>query len=315
MRWPCSLVAVLLLACAEGGGGTGDGGPRRDASRDDGGEDPMDDAGRRDGGRRDASISCPAGQHACGGGCIDDLANDPANGCRLGCGEACPAPPAGTTACSMAGACTFTCTSPFRMMGDTCVCTARTCEDMGWECGAPDDGCGMPLDCGSCGTGTCIDGACACMPDPHEENDSNTTATRIATLNDADAPRDSIVSDDNIDELTDVDWLRWEITDGTDFGNPQITVTLDQIPIGSTYQLSTFYACNGGMDATSCTGATVDDEIGHGCTSSGTTVRTHMLATDCEHASTDDSGVLLVRVRAPSWGSTCEPYRVTVRVR
>lgn len=315
MRLAGSLAALLLLACAQGGGAGGtdasgngrDGGPRRD------GGEAIDDGGRRDGGRPDASISCPSGQHACGGGCIDDLANEPANGCRLGCGEACPAPPSGSTACSMMGTCTFACTPPFRMMGDTCACTARTCEDMGWNCGAPDDGCGRPLDCGSCGTGTCIDGACSCAPDTHEENDSNTTATRVAALSDGADPPDSIVSG-NLDAAADADWFRWEITDDRDGGNPVVTVTLDQIPIGSTLELSTFYACLDGTDGTSCTGGASDNEIGRGCSSAGTTVLMHELSTDCDRVGLSDDGVLFVRVRATS-GSSCEPYRVTVRVR
>ena len=32
-------------------------------------------------------------------------------------------------------------------------CTPKTCQDMDWECGVGDDGCGQELDCGPCGDG------------------------------------------------------------------------------------------------------------------------------------------------------------------
>ena len=40
-------------------------------------------------------------------------------------------------------------------------CTPKTCQDLGWECGTTDDGCGGSLDCGTCSNGeTCNDGKC-----------------------------------------------------------------------------------------------------------------------------------------------------------
>lgn len=318
MRFAWSILVVMgLLGCAEGASGTGDAGtPRRDSgSRGDGGDVPGEDGGRprRDGG---SSTTCDTGQHACGGGCIDDLANDPANGCRLGCGEACPAPPSGMVSCSAEGTCAFTCTPPFHPVGDSCECAPFTCEDMGWTCGAPDDGCGTPLDCGTCATGTCIDGTCACMPDGHEADDSSTTAPSYGSFDDAADPPDTVLSDHTLDDARDLDWMRFSITDGTDLSNPTLTVTLDQIPIGSDYDLSAFYVCSGGTDASTCSTGTADNEVGRGCTSAGTGAsETVVVATECDHLSTDDSGTLYVRVRSATWGSTCDPYRVTLRVR
>jgi hypothetical protein len=309
---------VLFAACAEGGGGeAGDGGPPRTD-----GSPPADagqvDAGRLDGGRRDAgSTSCPAGQHACGGGCVDDLPNDPANGCRLGCGEPCPTPSHGTASCTAGGTCDFTCTAPFRRVEDRCECAPRTCADVGAMCGAPDDGCGRALDCGTCPGGrACVEGRCACAPDGREPNDNHTIATMYpGALDDSRDPPDVVYDDMTIHQATDVDWIRFEVVDGTDFGNPQITVTLDRVPSGATFELSAFYVCAAGRDATTCSSGIADAEVGSGCRTSGTGTMTITLATDCEHFSTDDSGALLVRVRATTWSASCDAYRLTVRVR
>lgn len=316
------LFASICSACAQGGvgsgsdagGGTRDGGPPSDGGpEDDSG--PGTDAGRRDAG---SSTTCPAGQHACGGGCIDDLANEPENGCRLGCGEACPAPAMGTASCNAAGACDFTCALPFRREGDACVCVPRTCEEMSATCGAPDDGCGTTLDCGSCGGGSCIDGRCACTPDAGEPaNDSRSNAASLGSFDDSDDPDDAIVSDLNLDEDVDLDWIRASIVDGTDFGNPRLTVTLDRVPSGADYELSAFYVCGGGTDVSTCSMGSADNEVGRGCrASSGSgTSATVEIETECDHLSTDDGGTLFIRVRATTWGGSCEPYRVTLRVR
>ena len=318
------LLAVLTVsfvaACAQGGGAETDGGGgTRDAGAPLDGS-PEDDAGRGDAGRRDGGggTSCPTGQHACGGGCIDDLPNEPANGCRLGCGEACPAPAMGTASCSSAGACDFTCPVPFRREGDACVCTPRTCESMGAMCGAPDDGCGTTLDCGTCASGACVDGRCSCAPDPHEPaNDSRSNAPSFGSYDDSEDPPDGVVGDLSLDEETDVDWMRFSIVDGNDFGNPELTVTLDRVPSGADYRLSAFYVCGGGTDASTCSMGSSDNEVGRGCSASTGTAGSAVvaIATECEHLSTDESGTLYVRVRASTWGGSCEPYRVRLRVR
>lgn len=183
---------------------------------------------------------------------------------------------------------------------------------------SPGDGCGTPLDCGSCGTGSCIDGSCSCAPDAHEPDDSRTLVSSLGTYDDTDDPPDVVVGTHTLDEERDADWFRFAIVDGTDFGgsNPLLTITLDQIPSGSSYDLSAFYVCDGGTNASTCTGGARDTEVGAGCTATGTG-SSHSLAlqTECEHVSTDESGTLYVRVRASTWASTCGPYRVTLRVR
>ena len=84
---------------------------------------PREDAG--------TPLECEAGQHRCGAGCIDDLANEPANGCRLGCGEPCPTPPDGEASCDEDGACVVACPPPFRLEGGECVCTPMDCTALG----------------------------------------------------------------------------------------------------------------------------------------------------------------------------------------
>lgn len=316
-------LAFSIWACADGGGGgsfdAGTGGST-DAARADTGP-PVDGGPPRDAGRRDSGTptTCGAGQHSCGGGCIDDLPNEPANGCRMGCGEACPAPTSGAVTCSAAGACDFTCTPPFRRQGDDCVCAPVTCEDMGATCGAPDDGCGTPLDCGGCGGGACVDGHCACTPDPREPgNDSSSLAPNLGSFADADDPPDAVHTDMNIDEASDVDWVRFSIEDATDFpfgSNPSLTVTLSQVPAGSTYALTAFYVCNGSGDATSCAQGTSNNEIGRGCATSVVGGATGQVQLETECSGTDESGTLYVRVRASVWGGSCEPHRLTLRVR
>jgi hypothetical protein len=220
----------------------------------------------------------------------------------------------------MDGTCTWSCEPPFRREGERCVCTPTTCAAMGYECGAPDDGCGMSLDCGRCMDGaTCTTGRCECSPDAREPNDSNTMPSEVGPrLNDADDPPDVILSGVNLHRMADEDWFSWPITDGTDFGNPRITVTLRNIPIGSDYTLSAYYVCGDRTDNSTCASGAPDNFVGRGCTgsASGSTPETVELETDCARGlDSDDSGTLLVRVRAASWASTCAPYEVVVRVR
>jgi len=296
------LAALLLLtACGAPSTGPADAG-HRDAARD-GGPGP------------DGGTVCPAGQHACGAGCIDDLADDPAVGCRLGCGEPCPTPTSGTSSCSAEGRCDFECAAPYHREGNDCVCAARTCASMMYECGAPDDGCGHVLDCGTCALGVCLSGLCSCMPDAHEVDDTAAIAPTLGTYDDSTNPPPVTLTDYNLHTAADVDWTGYTIIDGADLGNPDITVTLSGVRADSAYQLSAFYVCNNGTDATTCAAGAADAEIGAGCTAAPGTTSTVHLTTDCNYLGLDDSGRLLVRVRASSWGAlACDPYHLTVEI-
>lgn len=291
---------VLAVGCATGEGGG------------DGGADVMDGGGQGDAGTIDAGGggACPTGQHRCGAGCIDDLENLPENGCRLGCGEPCPTPSGGAAACDEAGMCTLGCEPPFHMEDGECVCAPRTCEDIGYQCGAPDDGCGTPLDCGACdGDGVCTDGLCSCPKDEREPNDSTLGAVMLGTMRDAD-DETRTWNEFNLHSARDEDWFKIEIRDEGWLGNPEITVTLDEIPPGSDYDLSAWYVCAEGGDQSSCT-------VGSPCSgrASGTTDESIFMNTDCARAtSTDDSGTLWIRIQSASWGGSCAPYRLQVHV-
>ncbi|MBX3268932.1 MAG: hypothetical protein KF729_01650 [Sandaracinaceae bacterium] len=314
MRSLWSLTAALLfsLGCADGGGGMLDGGagtPR------DGGA-TADAGGAADGGARtDAGgpTTCGPGQHACGAGCIDDLPNTPENGCRFGCGEACPTPPDGAADCDAAGQCTFACPPPFRREGGACVCARRTCEDWGHTCGAPDDGCGTPLDCGSCSTDAiCFEGACQCPPDREEPNETRIAAKLIGTATDS-PDTDLSFTELSIHVASDQDWFQIPVTDAFDFGNPQVRVTLRDIPSGDDYDLAAYYVCTSGGDSSACTTGTPDPMIGRGCRSAnlGSATETVEIATEC--SGTDESGSLYIHVSARTFTGTCQRYRLNVR--
>ncbi len=55
------------------------------------------------------------------------------------------------------------CDSGFSCDGGQCVCTPKTCDQLGRECGNWDNGCGSIISCGSCDAGQCNDGTCALM--------------------------------------------------------------------------------------------------------------------------------------------------------
>lgn len=302
-----ALSASLLVACATGAGAGGDGST---AQMDAGPDEPDEDGG--------GTALCDEGQHRCGGGCIDDLENLPENGCRFGCGEPCPTPPDGMAACDEAGLCTIGCAPPFHLEGTECVCTPNTCDDIGYTCGAPDNGCGTPLDCGACdGDGVCMDGTCSCPEDDREPNDSTLAADGqpfLAQMNDADGT-ELTYREFNIAAPDDVDWYRFDVDDGSDGGAPVISVWLDDIPAGSDYDLSAFWTCDDGTPGEGCNSGATDREIGWGCSSnsSGTTSEFVEIDSWCGHTFGGDPGVLYVRVTAPRWGGSCAPYSLRVR--
>lgn len=298
----CFVCLALACGCAEGSDSDAgvDGGPstRRDAG-------PRDDAG---------PAGCPSGQHDCGGGCIDDLENVPEVGCRLGCGEACPTPPDGVAGCSDEGTCTTACEPPFREMDGVCVCTPRTCEDMGFMCGAPDDGCGTALDCGACeGDGVCTDGLCACPEDDEEPNDNRLSPPTIGALTDS-PDSEATFSDFTLHDADDEDWFILDISDDFDAGNPQITVILRSIPSGSNYDLAAYYVCGSGGDSSSCTSGAADNMIGRGCASSSSGSLQEQVGLDTECSGSDDGGRLYLRVTSATWGGSCAAYELHVTV-
>ena len=308
-----ALGAALLAsgACASGDEGTdGDGGIAGEGGAADAGEV---DAG---GGRVDAGDprECPTGQHLCGGGCIDDQPNEPESGCRLGCGEPCPTSEFEVASCTTEGECTFECEPPSVREGDECVCDRDTCEDLGAMCGTLDDGCGGTLECGTCADGTeCVDGMCGCPDDAGEPNESRLSTHDLPAF--SDAPDTSMTFDAfTISSDTDEDWYEFTVSDDFDAGNPQVRVTLDMIPPGSNYDLGVWYVCGSGGDSSSCAAGATDNMIGNGCVSasSGTTSETVEIDTDC--SGTDDSGVVYMRVTAPTFGGSCAPYRLQVDV-
>lgn len=252
---------------------------------------------------------CGTGQHRCGAGCIDDLPNEPAHGCRNGCGEPCPTPPDGTAACSPEGTCTFACEPPFYRDGATCVCRARTCADLGFSCGAPDDGCGRTLDCGGCdGGGVCISGSCSCPPDAREPNNGRLQAPEIARL--TDAPDSSATfAEFNLHSATDQDWFTIHVDDDWDAGNPQIRVELDRVPEGSEYTLTAWYVCDNGSDESPCT-------VARTCSAGATSAASASveIATECG-GTTDEHGVLWIQITPTRWSGSCAPYRLVVNVR
>jgi len=58
------------------------------------------------------------------------------------------------------------CSSGYCNALGVCACLATTCAELGAQCGAPDNGCGDALDCGTCNTGEACDASnqCQCVP-------------------------------------------------------------------------------------------------------------------------------------------------------
>lgn len=121
---------------------------------DDGGTDPGDDDVCGDGvvtGSETCDRAIPAGSPgACPTSCNDGLActNDVLEGSAATCDARCTTTP--ITACVNDDSC---CPSVCTTENDSdCSCTPRTSCDVG-ECGIVDDGCGGPLNCGTCAIG------------------------------------------------------------------------------------------------------------------------------------------------------------------
>lgn len=300
----CLALVIAVAACADGGTGH-----RVDAG--------ALDLGPGDGGGVDMRIGCGSGMHMCPSGCVADRADDPANACRLGCGSTpCTAPTGGTAICSAAGMCDFECTAPFVREGEGCACMPQTCEDLTATCGTPDDGCGTPLSCGMCGVGSsCAAGHCACTPDDGEPNNRELDAILLGATNDADNGPTLTASMYNADNALDVDFYEVNVTDGTDLGNPALTVTLDGMPAGTNLDLVVWYRCTAGGDAHTCAvGSAYSGAGGAGCSSSNPGPSTETVEIDTECSTTDESGRLVIRVATSGFGA-CGNYHLVVETR
>lgn len=307
MGWTILGLVIALLSAGGCGGDSGSGEATPDAGEGPEAGPPSDAGGTPDAGPDE----CLPGQHRCAEACVEDLPDEPLNGCRLGCGEPCSEPDGGHATCTLSGECDFVCDPPFVREGARCRCEPATCTTLGAACGTLDDGCGGTLECGGCmGGATCTDGRCACADDPGELNDTRETATSLETLTDA-PDSDLTETEYAIGHASDVDWYAVEITDGTDGGNPQITVTLTDIPAGSDYDLAIYYLCSGNTSV--CTdGEPITLMDGCGSSNGGAADEVAGLSSEC--SGIDDSGLLLVEVTAASWGGSCEPYTLSVSV-
>ena len=285
-----ALTGVIgALGC--GGGGSTDGGPGPDAT------------------------SCPVNMHSCSGSCVADGDNDPATGCRLGCGSACPSPTGGVPICS-AGACDVMCTAPYERSGGTCVCMPQSCSARGIQCGMTDDGCGTSVNCGMCGTGqACVDGACACGPDGAEPNEDPTTAF---ALGDFPTMPDTVMSFAmfSLQSMDDVDFFKVRVVDAELTMNPVMRVTLSNVPAGSDFELGVWFTCDNSPNTSRCDQGTPDTSFGDvGCigqmSMTGGLDRAQITGF-CNGE--EKSGDLIIRVRATTWMNACMPYTLEVSI-
>ncbi|MCS6797652.1 MAG: hypothetical protein NZ898_03840 [Myxococcota bacterium] len=313
-------VLLLVGACASGGQrdpATGEAALDAATGSTDAGVDVSETAPALDASpdaHADGGSACPPGRHRCGESCADDGPDDPSTGCRLGCGMPCPVPEHAEAICTSEGRCDFRCVPPATRSGDGCRCTPRTCADVGAACGTIDDGCGGRRECGSCASGSCVEGRCRCGADDVEPNDAQLAATALRELTDA---PDSLASYEtwNLHEATDVDWLRMRVRDEFDAGNPIVTVTLDASATGHDLDLGAWYVCDAGGDGSACTMGAGDAMLGRGCLGETVGDVPESVRIEAECSGTNDTGTLFVRVRARTWSGRCDPYRLRVEVR
>jgi hypothetical protein len=291
---PLVALVASMAAC------TSDAGP---GSTDDPWTFPDDDAGTR----------CLSSEHVCDGECVDQLDNLPDNGCARGCGERCVPPPGGTAICTPDGACDFECAEGVERRAGRCECVPETCAALGAQCGTLDDGCGMELDCGACKDGgACNANRCGCEADAAEPNDVPGAAHALGELTDRPASDETFSF--GLATATDIDWYKAVIADRFGDGNPSMTVTLGDIPEGATYEIGLRYICDGSGDGGACEGGTVADVgEGEGCVIASTSASAQLgWQAGCD--GTNESGTLLIRIRATGDVTSCEPYSLRVQV-
>lgn len=262
----------------------------------------------------DAGAGCYAGEHTCGGSCVDDYPNEPVYGCRRGCGDPCPTPEGATATCTSDGQCDFECEEPMQRVGDACECVPLTCESAGASCGELDDGCGGTIECGACADGTaCVDNACGCPPDESEDNEVQAAAYDLGEA--TDHPRTEMLMETyGLHSATDVDWFRVRVRDALDFSNPNMTVTLADAAPG--FVIGAWYVCDSGVNSSVCKQGDHSTVAGPGCSSptDGTGATTLKIEAEC--GGSDESGYLLVRVMATEdiEANACTPYTLGVVV-
>jgi hypothetical protein len=288
------LVALLMmLPVGCGGDDTGVLDGSLDSGVDDGGDGsvmPGDSGMQEDASIRDTGTSdggCPSGEHMCSTGCERDRANEPAEGCRNGCGLECPGD---DPICTPDGECSVECDPPAVLMGVIC-------------CG------GLPI---------CSAMVAARCPDPTEEpNDELEDAYDLGNFID----NDSMATISNLTLVEgDEDWFTFTATDSPSFGRTEflidVTVT-SSMP--DTMEVAMWYEC-ADEDTVSTsheiTAGTANTEFGDGAsTPVGEDGGTLSMDMDCvgtfTSPVTDESGTLHIRVRRTAAATSCDGYELS----
>lgn len=278
-----------------------------------------DDSSGSDGGG-DSGIRCMSGMHDCDGECVTDQINDPAMGCRRGCGTPCPEPSEGGMAtCTSSGLCDVRCTTPYVKEGDNCVCRPQSCSEAGAMCGmGVDDGCGGRIDCGMCGEGRMCDddNQCVCMVDEAEPNEEELEAYLLGDF--PDTPDTMMTfSEFTLNTETDVDIYRVRVRDTGD-ASPTLRVELRNIPPASNFELGAFFRCDSSPNTTRCDGSLLgmemDGPLGRGCVSENPNQDPERVQLQTFCGSSDESGNLFIEVRSTTWMNACMPYELFVLV-
>lgn len=146
-----------------------------------------------------------------------------------------------------------------------------------------------------------------CGPDDYESNDTPETARALGEMtDDPDSKKDLSLT---VTSAQDEDFFRFNVFDRGLGGDPVVRVAA---PPGFT--VTTWFACASGAASVVCTQGGRGEPYGGvaGCASlaPSSTVES---TTDCSGTS-DDDGIVLVRVRRAESATRCEAYRLQIRV-